>query len=137
MPYPNPNVPVTLGFGYKANVRTAVSYYDFAVDGGAVSTIALRGDKLPANAYILDTKVIVQTVPTSGGAATGALGWTAPGDVLAATVVSGAPWSSLGAKNAAFSAVTGDGTALDFGIAVAALTAGKFVVITEYLVLSA
>lgn len=137
MPTPNPNVPVSLGFGNKATKKVAVSYYDFAVDGGVVGTLALRGDKIPTGALVTSTKIVVDTAVTSGGAATLGLGWSSAGDVQAATVVSGAPWSSTGPKANVAGVAVGDGTALDAVVAVAALTAGKFEVYTEYLVISA
>lgn len=137
MPTPNPNVPVSLGFGNKASKKVAVSYYDFAVDGGAVGTLVLRGDSLPTGALVTSTKIFVDTAVTSGGAATGGLGWSSAGDVQAATVVSGAPFSTTGSKVNVAGTAVGDGTKLDFAIAVAALTAGKFEVYTEYLVISA
>lgn len=137
MPTPNPNVPVSLGFGNKASKKVAVSYYDFAVDGGVVGTLVLRGDSLPTGALVTSYKIVVDTAVTSGGAATGGLGWSSAGDVVAATVVSGAPWSTTGPKANTSSVAVGDGTKLDFAIAVAALTAGKFEVYTEYLVVSA
>lgn len=137
MPTPNPNVPVSLGFGNKATKKVAVSFYDFAVDGGAVGTLALRGDKIPTGALVTSTKIFVDTAVTSGGAATLGLGWSATGDVQAATVVSGAPWSTTGSKANVAGTAVGDGTALDAVIAVAALTAGKFEVYTEYLIISA
>lgn len=132
MPTPDPNLPVNFG-GEHASVRRSVGFYDFAVDGGAVGTIALRGDKVPAIAYILGYKIVVDTAVTSGGAATAALGATANGDLVAATVVSGAPWSTTGPKaEVRGQTAVGDDTALQLTVAVAALTAGKFRVIVEW-----
>lgn len=128
------NQPVSLGLGFKAKKLQAVSFYDFAVDGGAVGTLALRGDAIPTGAYVTSYKIVVDTAVTSGGAATAGLQWNAASDILAATVVSGAPWSTTGNKANASSVAVGDGTALDLVIAVAALTAGAFRVVTEYII---
>jgi hypothetical protein len=119
-----------LGLGI---LKPALYFYDFAVDGGAISTITLRGDgPLPNGAVVVDSTLLVDTV-LAGATATMALttGETAA-DVQAAVVVTGAPYSTVGAKK---------GSALTFGgapklltadrspaavIATAAVTAGKF-----------
>lgn len=44
--------------------------YDFAVDGGAVSTINLQGPPIPARSIITEFFVRVITAPVSGGATT-------------------------------------------------------------------
>lgn len=119
--------------------RTARAVYDFAVDGGAVSTIALRGDKIPSGAVITDTLINVLTPLTSGGAATVALQAESAGDVQAAAAVSGAPWSTAGGKRGSLTATSAPVTttterSVSAVIATAALTAGKFVVLVSYVV---
>lgn len=133
MPTPSPNSPVSLISGERVQTRHSVGYYDFAVDGGAVGNIALRGDQIPAGAYILGYKLVVDTALTSGGAATAGLGATANSDLVAATLVSGAPWSTTGSKaEVRGQTAIGDDTALQLTVAVAALTAGAFRVIVEW-----
>lgn len=82
------------------NVKVARARWDFAADGGAVGNINLlpAGSEIPAGAVIKDGWFDVLVVPTSLGAATLALGVEAAGDLAAAAVVSGAPWSTLGRK---------------------------------------
>jgi len=111
--------------------------YDFAVDGGAVSSInLLDAANVPAGFIALFAVVEVVTVPTSGGAATLGISLEGAGDIVAAAVISGAPWSTVGRKagipvGAATSVKT---TAVRNVVAVvgaAALTAG---VINVYLI---
>jgi hypothetical protein len=116
-----------------AGLKEAWGEYDFAVDGGAVSSITLRGDGLiPAGAIIMGGYVRVATALTSGGAATVAINSEAAGDLVAAAAVSGAPWSTTGRKSVipvftgATSVETTAARALVATIATAALTAGKF-----------
>lgn len=107
--------------------------YDFAVQGGAVSTILVPGpDDIPQGAVVIGAYLNVATVPTSGGAATVALGIEAAGDLQAAAAITGAPYSTTGRKSLT-PAFTGATTILTTAarrlivtIAVAALTAGKF-----------
>ena len=120
-------------------LKMAVGEYDFAVDGGAVGTITLRGGGVlgggfPSGAVVVNGYIEVDTVLTSGGAATVAVGSEATGDIQAAAVVTGAPWSTTGRKQVAFSgAKTTTGTrALTATIAAATLTAGKFRVVILY-----
>lgn len=111
--------------------------YDFAVDGGAVGTINLRGlngtGQVPNGFVVLDSVVEVLTIPTSGGAATIAVQANAANDVVNAAAISGAPWSTTGRKAgipvAAASSIkmTADRN-VAIVVAVAALTAGKFLV---------
>lgn len=113
--------------------------YDFAVQGGAVSTIVLTGDNaIPAGSIVMGGLIEVDTVVTSGGAATLGVNLESAGDILAATVVSGAPWSSTGRKSVipvftgATTVKTTVSRSLAVTVAVAALTAGKFRVILFY-----
>ena len=118
--------------------KIAVASYDFAVDGGAVGAITLRGDSLPAGAVILDAYLKVTTAPTSGGAATISLGAETAAGLQAATAFDGAPFSTTGTKRITFTATTAPVTttvvrAITATVAVAALTAGAFTVVVEYI----
>ena len=124
-------------------LKSTLGEYDFTVDGGAVSTITLRsgdsrGNTIPAGAVVVGGYLEVDTVVTSGGAATLGVSAEAAGDLLAPTVVSGAPWSSTGRKSIipAFTGATSVKTSatrsLQVTVAVAALTAGKFRVVVFY-----
>lgn len=122
----------------EASRRTATAHYDFAVDGGAVGDIALRGQKIPQGAIITDVLIDVDTVLTSGGAATVALKAESAADLNAADAISGAPWSSTGAKRGDLTATTAPvkttaERTVTATVAAAALTAGKFSVIVSYL----
>lgn len=119
--------------------RRAVALYDFAVDGGAVGDIALRGDAIiPSGAVIIDSLIHVDTALTSGGAATVAIKSEGAADINAADAISGAPWSTTGAKRGDLTATTAPvkttaARTLTATVATAALTAGKFTVIVTYL----
>lgn len=125
-------------------VKSAVGEYDFAVDGGAVGQITLRsssvlGSGLPINAVVTGGYVEVDTALTSGGAATAGVDLEGTSDIVAAGVISAAPWSSTGRKSVIPAATgvtsvkTTTGTrSLKLTIGVAALTAGKFRVVLFY-----
>ncbi len=107
--------------------------YDFAVDGGAVSTIAITsGTPIPSGSVIVGGYVDITTTLTSGGAATIACQVEAANDILTAVAV--ASWSA-GRKNVLPSPTTGALTAstavkttaardISLVIAAVALTAG-------------
>ena len=121
-------------------LKTVRGEYDFAVDGGAVSTITLRGDNtIPAGSYILGGFVEVDTAVTSGGAATVAVTVESAGDAVAAAAVSGAPWSTTGRKSVipVFTGATSLKTtavrSVVITIATATVTAGKFRVVLVYI----
>jgi hypothetical protein len=115
-----------------------VAEYDFAIEGGAVSQITLRGDTLPSGAFVDEAVLIVETVPTSGGGATVSVDSEAAADLNAADAISGAPWSvaksqtldKLYAVNAGVK-TTAD-RAIKITVGTAALTAGKFKVVVGY-----
>jgi hypothetical protein len=119
-------------------IRRAVALYDFDIDGGTVGDIPLRGDStIPAGAILVDSLIHVDTAVTSGGAATLAIKAESAADINAADVVSGAPWSTVGAKRGDLTATSAPvkttvARTLTATVAVAALTAGKFTVIVEY-----
>ena len=127
---------------YVGRTKWARAYYDFATDGGAVGAINLRGDKLPSGARIISSYIDVTTQVTSGGAATVSLGTEAATDIRAAATLSTAPKldtvaTPLGAVTRATAAVklTAD-RHIVATIATAALTAGAFSVLVEYVELS-
>lgn len=127
---------------YIGRTKWARAYYDFATDGGAVGAINLRGDKLPSGARILSTHIDVATAVTSGGAATVSLGVETATDIRAAATLATAP--SLAAVATPLGAVTRATAAAKTTaerhvvatIATAALTAGRFSVLIEYVELS-
>jgi hypothetical protein len=134
-------VPVIEG---TTRFKEASGEYDFAVDGGAASTITLRsaggsslGNTIPAGSVITGGYVEVDTAVT-GGAATVAVSVEGAGDTVAAAAISGAPWSTTGRKSIvpAFTGATTVKTtvarSITITIAAAALTAGKFRVVLFY-----
>lgn len=123
--------------GLEASKRVAYYEYDFAVEGGAVGDITLRGPGLPAGAIITDGKIHVITAVTSGGAATAALKIESAEDVLAATAKAtlaiNAILDVVPVRTAATSIrVTANGKKPVMTVATAALTAGKMIVALEY-----
>ena len=112
--------------------------YDFATDGGGTGDITLRSNEsIPSGAIILDALIHVDTVLTSGGAATVAIKVEGAADINAADLISGAPWSSAGAKRGDFVATTAPikttaERSVVATIGAAALTAGKFWVAVEF-----
>lgn len=87
-----------------AAFKVYVGEYDFAVDGGAISTIPLRAGSgsqgpIPANAVVFAGYNEVLTLFTTGTAATAALTVEGANDLQTATIVSGAPYSTTGVKS--------------------------------------
>jgi hypothetical protein len=122
-------------------VRVARGNYDFAVQGGAVSSITLTGDSIPSGAILLDSVINVETVLTSGGSATVAINTEAAGDIQTAAAYSGTPWSTATAKRGTLTATsapvkTTAARNIVATIATAALTAGKFQVLIRYIELA-
>lgn len=113
--------------------RSLKCQYSFAVQGGAVGTVSLLDEqgkacKLPKNAIVLQAMIDVLTDPTSGGAATIALGTGASTtDLKAATAI--ASYTGLVAGVPVDTAATAIKLSADqtpsATIATAALTAGK------------
>lgn len=127
----------------SAGLKEAAGEYSFAVDGGAVSTITLRGggsagNGIPSGSVILGGYIEVDTAVTSGGAATISVGSEGAADLLAAAAISGAPWSTTGRKSVipvftgASSVKTTAARSITITIATAALTAGVFRVVVFY-----
>jgi hypothetical protein len=128
------------------DLKVVKGEYDFAVDGGAISTILLRassddelGNDIPPNAVLLGGYIEVDTILASGGAPTVAINSEAAGDLLAAAAFNGAPWSTIGRKSIipVFTGATTVKTTarrqLAITIATATLTGGKFRVVALYL----
>lgn len=124
-------------------LKTAQGEYSFAVDGGAISTITLRGGgalggTIPAGSVIMGGYIEVDTLLTSGGAATVSVNSEAAGDLQAAITVAGAPWSTTGRKaivpvfTAATSVKTTVARSLAITIAAFTVTAGVFRVVVFY-----
>lgn len=127
---------------YMGEAKLARAKYEFALDGGVVGDITLRGDSIPSGAIITDALIHVDTVLTSGGAATVAIKTESAADINAADAISGAPWSTTGAKRGDFTATTAPikttaARSIVATVAVAALTAGKFSVVLTYVELAA
>jgi hypothetical protein len=128
---------------YVGRTKWARAYYDFATDGGAVGTITLRGDKIPSGARVLSAYIDVKTQVTGGAGATVSLGIESAADVRAAATLATAP--KLDTVGTPVSAVTNPSTAavkttadrdVVATVAVAALTAGQFSVLVEYIELA-
>jgi hypothetical protein len=131
-------MPYTGGYPEGSGTKWMRGRYDFAVDGGAISSITISAENIPANAIILGGVVEVDTAVTSGGAATLAVQVESAGDIVAAAAVSGAPWSTTGRKSVipAFTGATTVKTTAARGIVVviaaATLTAGQVDVLLAY-----
>jgi hypothetical protein len=83
------------------NPKAWTGYYDFTVDGGAMTTITLRSNDgpLPIGSYVTGGLLDVTTQFTTGTSATGALTVEGANDLVSATIVSGAPFSTTGQKD--------------------------------------
>lgn len=121
------------------SIQTARARYSFAADGGAVGTIALRGDRIPQGAIVIDALLDVTTALAGGtGADTVALGLEGTTDLQAAAARNGAPWSTTGAKRMTFTGTsppirTTQTRPVQLTIAGSALTAGALDVYVRYL----
>lgn len=113
-------------------LMTAHAKYDFAVDGGAISTIVPSNSAIiPDNAVIVRCYSLVTTAMTSGGSATLAL--TAGGVTLkAATAFDNGAFDDEDVTEHAVTDKTTSSTGIQFTIAVATLTAGVVEVYVEY-----
>lgn len=125
---------------YIGESKYAYGKYDFATLGGAVGAITLTGDTIPSGAVVLDSIVLADTLLTSGGAATVALSVESAADVQAAVAFNAAPFTVAGgAKHGSALTATGNPVVttavrpIVATVAAAALTAGTFRVIVEYM----
>ncbi len=121
--------------------KVARGVYDFAVDGGAISTIALMGaTAIPSGAIISRGFIEVHTALTSGGAATIAVQVNAANDISTAVAVASwttgvknvLPAPTSGALTTATAVKTTAARDISIVIAAAALTAGRFSVVLFY-----
>ena len=127
-----------VGAGTGGGRKSAVGVYSFASLGGAVGDITLTGDTVPSGAAILDAYINVTTALTSGGSATVAIKVEGAADINSADAISGAPWSTTGVKRADLTAtsapvVTTAARSIVATVGTAALTAGVFTVVVEYI----
>ncbi len=114
--------------------------YSFAVDGGAIGSITLRSEDgpIPTGSVITHGYLDVTTLFTTGTAATMAVTVESAGDMVAATVVSGAPYSTTGRKSiipvatGATAVKTTASRAPSVAIATGTVTAGVMAVVLEY-----
>lgn len=114
--------------------------YDFDVDGGAVGTIELEASPLiPADAIIMGGLIDGITLPTSGGAATIAVGFGTGAQVAslkAATAIASYTADGLISIIPVWTAATAvrvaAETKISVTVATAALTAGKFAINIVY-----
>jgi hypothetical protein len=125
--------------GLEPTKQVAYFEYDFAIDGGAVGTITLRGDRLPIGAVVTSGMKHVLTAVTSGGACTTTLGFETATDILGSTLKGAQTLNALldivpaGTAATAVRITSTSNGAMTMTIGVAAITAGKFVVAVEYL----
>lgn len=121
-------------------LKTWAGVYDFDVDGGAQGTIVLRSNDgvIPIGSVILAGYLDVTDDFATSAGGTGAIHVEAANDLQTATVVSGAPFSSVGRKDLT---VDGSGsTAIKltadrsptFTIATGAITDGGFTLVLLY-----
>lgn len=84
-------------------LKSYVGEYDFAVDGGAIGTIVLRSvdgaGPIPSGSVIMGGYLEIDTLFTTGTAAVAGLQVEAANDIVASTIVSGAPYSTTGRKS--------------------------------------
>lgn len=126
-------------------LKIAVGEYDFAVDGGAIGAITLRGGggagggNIPNGSVIMGGYIEIDTGFTTGTAATMAISIEGANDLQTATVVSGAPYSTTGRKaivpvfTAATTIKTTASRNLTATIATGTVTAGKGRVVVVYI----
>jgi len=124
--------------GLEPTKKVAYFEWDFAIDGGAIGEIALRGDRLPDDAVVQGGSIQANTAVTSGGAATLALKLVAAGDIKAATGVASFFANALmvtvpvPGTAATWVRTTSGGLGVVLTVAAFALTAGKITVALEY-----
>lgn len=122
------------------NLKSWVGEYDFAIDGGAVGAITLRSEDgpIPNNSYIIASALDVLTAFTTAASGQAAVAVNSAGDLIAAAVVSGAPYSTTGLKS---TTQVGTGATMikttaarspTITISVGAITAGKCRLVITY-----
>lgn len=111
-----------------------IGEYSFAVDGGAVGAITLRSadGPIPIGSFVTSGVLDVTTGFTTAASGTGAISVNAANDLVSATIVSGAPFSTTGQKSivpvatGATAIKTTAARSPAFTIATGAITAGVF-----------
>lgn len=143
-----PNIqPGTYKVGYGSSIgrtKYARAFYDFAVDAGAVGTVAMRGDTVPSGAVVLDAFVEVTTAFLPVTTTTVALTLQSAGDLRAAALTNASPAviSTTGVKRLLLDASDADlvkataDRAISLVIAAGAVTAGVCSVIVAYVELA-
>jgi len=123
--------------GLNAAMRVAYFEWSFAKDGGALGTIVLRGDRLPAGAVIIGGKIHINTAVTGGANAVLSLHIGAA-EVLPDTAMAALTLNAIldvvpnnAAANCILVATGGTGVSMTVGGA--ALTAGKITLALQYL----
>lgn len=130
-------MPYRGGFPAGTGTKWHRSRYDFAVDGGAVGSIVISAERLPAGVIVLGGLIEVDTAIVGAGASL-ALQAEGAGDLIAAAAVSGAPWSTTGRKSVipvftgASSLKTTQARDVVAVVSAAVLTAGVFDVLLAY-----
>ena len=115
----------------------ASALYDFAVEGGAVSSIPIDLNRtIPSGSIIIGAIVECTTACTSGGSATITLGVLSSNDILTITNFDAAPFTGttqyLQKTTTSTILLSTDLTNVDVTIGTAALTAGVFRVYLQY-----
>lgn len=134
-------MPYSGGFPHTTELKAIRGRYDFAEDTGDIGAHDLTIEEIPANAYVLGGFLEVD-IALTGATATMALSVEGAGDISAATVVTGAPYSTTGRKDIipdfTGSAIVKTTVARKIvgTIAVAAVTAGVFDVVLYYVQLN-
>ncbi|MEU6674764.1 hypothetical protein [Streptomyces sp. NPDC046925] len=130
--------------GFVGRAKYARAFYDFAVDGGAIGTITMRGDTIPSGAILLDAFVEVTTAFTPTTTTTVALTVQSAGDLRAAALTNASPAviSTTGVKRLLVDASDADlvkATAersISLVVAAGAVTAGVCSVVVAYVELT-
>ena len=122
----------------QTKIRIAKATYNFAIDGGAISTITPKsGAVIPNGAEVLRAWTDVTTPMTSAGSATLALqiASTTPVVIKTATAFDSADYTGQDIQRAAtVIGKTNSAGAITCTIATAALTAGVVEVFVEYVI---
>ena len=105
--------------------------FDFEIHGGEIGTVTLPAE-IPDNAIITGAYVDVLTDPTSGGAATVAIGLNTTTDILAATAIASVTGVVVAKTQADAFKLTAD-RKIQVTIATAALTAGKMAIAIKWM----
>lgn len=129
---------------FVGRTKYARAFYDFAVDGGAIGTVTMRGDTIPSGAVLLDSFVEVTTAFTPTTTTTVALTVQSAGDLRAAALTNASPAdiSTTGVKrllvaasNASPVKATAD-RSVSLVIAAGTVTAGVCSVVVAYIELA-